>query len=264
MGLLFSSSFLFSIAVIILLIGGIFAYVSYRMAEQDSKLNSMISLINIIASELRNMRGGVSSDEEKYDKDLITVSDNGEEEFRYALEDDVEDDDVEDDDVEEEDDVEEDNDSEEENDVVEDNIDIDNELENECSYEMENIDDCEYEKVFEEDKSEYKTIHIDLPEEKSEYKTIHIDLHEDDVKNTEPQEFEEDVKNVDVELPEELNLSKTNHNDETNEDVNYSTNETKYKKMSLNKLREIVVNKGLTTDASKLKKYDLLKLLGEE
>ena len=34
-----------------------------------------------------------------------------------------------------------------------------------------------------------------------------------------------------------------------------------YKKMSLNKLREIVVEKGLVQESSKLKKNELLKLL---
>ena len=37
-----------------------------------------------------------------------------------------------------------------------------------------------------------------------------------------------------------------------------------YKKLSLNKLRSIVTEKGLVTDASKLKKHELLKLLEVE
>ena len=37
-----------------------------------------------------------------------------------------------------------------------------------------------------------------------------------------------------------------------------------YKKLSLNKLRSIVTDKGIITDASKLKKNDLLKLLEVE
>jgi hypothetical protein len=37
-----------------------------------------------------------------------------------------------------------------------------------------------------------------------------------------------------------------------------------YKKMSLNKLREVVVEKGVVVDASKLKKNDILKMLGAE
>ena len=37
-----------------------------------------------------------------------------------------------------------------------------------------------------------------------------------------------------------------------------------YKKMSLNKLREVAVSKGVISDASKLKKNEILKLLGDE
>jgi hypothetical protein len=47
---------------------------------------------------------------------------------------------------------------------------------------------------------------------------------------------------------------------------NISSNKEKddYKKMSLNKLRDLVCEKGLVKDASKLKKNELLKLLGAE
>jgi hypothetical protein len=41
-------------------------------------------------------------------------------------------------------------------------------------------------------------------------------------------------------------------------------NKNDYKKMSLNKLREVIVSKGVTLDASKLKKNEILKLLGDE
>ena len=44
-------------------------------------------------------------------------------------------------------------------------------------------------------------------------------------------------------------------------DNNYKTD---YKKMTINKLRDIVVSKGIIADASKLKKQDILKLLGDE
>jgi hypothetical protein len=37
-----------------------------------------------------------------------------------------------------------------------------------------------------------------------------------------------------------------------------------YKKFTLNKLRSIVAEKGLSTDSNKLKKNELLKLLGVE
>jgi hypothetical protein len=43
------------------------------------------------------------------------------------------------------------------------------------------------------------------------------------------------------------------------EEPNKNVND--YKKMSINKLREVVIEKELITDASKLKKPELLKLL---
>ena len=39
---------------------------------------------------------------------------------------------------------------------------------------------------------------------------------------------------------------------------------TDYKKLTINKLKEIVVSKGITNEVSKLKKNDLLKLLEDE
>ena len=58
---LFSTSFLFSIAIIIILIGGIFAYVSYRMSEQDHKLTSMVNLVSILAQDLRFVKSKLVS-----------------------------------------------------------------------------------------------------------------------------------------------------------------------------------------------------------
>jgi len=70
---LFSSSFLFSIAIIIILIGGIFAYVSYRMSEQDHKLNSMLGLVTAMANEsqyLKNRLGLIHQQIEQHQHDL--------------------------------------------------------------------------------------------------------------------------------------------------------------------------------------------------
>jgi hypothetical protein len=45
------------------------------------------------------------------------------------------------------------------------------------------------------------------------------------------------------------------------EDTNKKTD---YKKLSINKLREVVIEKGIVADATKLKKNEILKLLGDE
>ena len=55
-----STSFLFSIAIIIL-IGGIFAYVNFRMGEQDHKLNSMIGLVSSMAGESQYFRSKLNA-----------------------------------------------------------------------------------------------------------------------------------------------------------------------------------------------------------
>lgn len=62
-----------------------------------------------------------------------------------------------------------------------------------------------------------------------------------------------EIKNIDF---DEIKAISSLEGD--NEDVHH----TDYKKMSVDKLRHIVVEKGLVVDASKLKKKDLLKLLG--
>ena len=102
---LFSTSFLFSIAIIIILIGGIFAYVSYRMSEQDHKLTSMVNLVSILAQDLRFVKSKLVSLEDinnsnnsnniQYSSemmagqapDLISVSDGGEDEYEDEDED---------------------------------------------------------------------------------------------------------------------------------------------------------------------------------
>ena len=60
---LFNVSFLFSIGIIIILIGGIFTYVSYRMSEQDHKLSSMVKLVSILAQDLQTVKMLARSDE---------------------------------------------------------------------------------------------------------------------------------------------------------------------------------------------------------
>ena len=69
--------------------------------------------------------------------------------------------------------------------------------------------------------------------------TILPNLIPDDIESIEGDELEvENVKNLDIVLD--------------------------YKKASLSKLREIVTNKGIVNDASKMKKTELLKLLETE
>ena len=255
---LFSTSFLFSISIIIILIGGIFVYVSYRMSEQDHKLTSMVNLVSILAQDLQfvksklassashnstntnnvqypsDMMGGQSS------SDLISVSDDCDEDVY---------------------------DEEEENTTVDDSSCASDDEEDEIDDSQEKIKLLNLTLVNEDinNDSPIEVLGGDFEElqtpHKKDIKTIHLET---------PINFEETEINIPLESEQTdlhisgddlLNLKNVTINDlgET-EDVPKS----EYKKMSLNKLREVVVSKGVVADASKLKKNDILKLLGDE
>jgi len=263
---LLSSSFLFSIAIIIILIGGIFAYVSYRMSEQDHKISSMLGLVSTMAEELQffrsklsNSQGPISQhveeDQERVrlhtvldpnnlvtgiteQSKLISVSDDEDEVSDDENEDEVSDD-------EEEDNDDNDDDNEDEDEDLEDEVSDDDEDDGDDAVidlvdvvDLEDADPTNMKEI-----QNIKSIHLEEP----------IDL----------KYVSEDFTNLDIDI---------DHSDETLttdlqssvKDLEEPNKKSDYKKMSITKLREIVVEKGIFTDASKLKKGDILKLLGDE
>ena len=99
---IFSTSFLFSIAIILLICGGIFTYFSYKIDKQNHKLTSMVNLVSVLAEDLQFVKNQLNKNvskiqmTDKVNSDLISVSDGGDGENN--------DDDDEDDDDEDEDD----------------------------------------------------------------------------------------------------------------------------------------------------------------
>ena len=258
---LLSTSFLFSIAIIIILIGGIFAYVSYRMSEQDHKITSMLGLVSTMAEELQFFRSKLSSQnqsagqaipvdvpcpEERHvismldpnnlvtrivePTSLISVSD----EESDSNDESVDESDSESDESESNGD--EDSGSESDEDQNEEyNLDEIVDLEEPVSL-IQNIDECDLNDLDQNlNTNNIKSIHLAEP----------IDLH-DSNQDHDVELLVSDLKTISI-----SDLEDTNKKPE-------------YKKMSLNKLREVVLEKGVVSDASKLKKNDLLKLLGDE
>jgi len=247
---LLSSSFLFSIAIIIILIGGIFAYVSYRMSEQDHKISSMLGLISTMAGELQFFRSKLSNKQEEEEEEvkekiildpnnliagsikhpvLISVSDDESEESEDQDQDDETDDDQDD----ETDDDQDDETYDDETDV-EKNEEVDLEDMIEFDQPILNLED------FIEDNN-IKSIHLEEP----------IDL------NFTNKEDEHEHEQMDELLTSDLKTISITDLEEPNKKQDY-------KKMPINKLREVVVEKGIIAEASKLKKQDILKLLGDE
>ena len=267
---LFNVSFLFSIGIIIILIGGIFTYVSYRMSEQDHKLSSMVNLVSILAEDLQHIKlltraensHGLSNTlkdnniqyasdimVDNLNENVINVSDgesddesDGESDSEYE-DDEVEDDVVEDDVIEDEDDVEE--------------IDIEaapkiNVLKlnpvNSVNIDVDNLEELDN-----------QAEELDNQAEELDNQAEELDNQAEELDN-QAEELDNQAEDL-VELPKE-NMSFLKNIDVI--DIGEVDSKSDYKKMSINKLREVVVSKGLIADASKLKKQDILKLLGDE
>jgi len=281
---IFSTSFLFSIAIIIILIGGIFAYVSYRMGEQDHKLNSMLGLVSTMAEESQFFRSKLSMLQQKLSMQELPAVDKiqyvsqmmgGKTEELIDVSDEEEDDEEEDD--EEEDDEEED-DEEEDN---EEDIDIDD------SEGSEKDEDEDGEEEVLNLKDEYiKKLNLTLTNDELNTKIPYEEIDVGDESNEESSNlagFDSTLEETDIHLSQENHTSTSDelkHDEEFLKNVSITdfgegtislgeiedihTTKPDYKKMSLNKLREAVVSKGVIADASKLKKNEILKLLGDE
>jgi hypothetical protein len=277
MSTIFSISFVICLAIIFILVGGVFMYFNQKITQQNDKINGMFDLVNTMAEEmnyirstggssitlqpfasqtqqvLANLNGGFRQNE----NELIQVSDEDDDE-----DEDDEDDDDEDEDAEDEDDDQEDEDDEENNtknikiinilsesiygvdhndvEIIEEDDDINNDSDDD-SDESDNDDILD-----DEDDKPVELIDLinhDALEDHANYKTFLID---DKITIND----KEETNNIDLSMLKSINISSSS----SNENI-------EYKKMSLNKLREIVVDRNLTSDSSKMKKNELLKLL---
>ena len=266
---IFNVSFLFSIGIIVILIGGIFTYVSYRMSEQDHKLSSMLGLVVSLANDLQQVK-----DKDKHVNDKqVNLKQEETKDIKYASDmmggqsmDDV----INVSDGEYDDEELEDEDFEEvsENEVSEDDDDF-GEEDNDLDYEQHKI----------------KVLKLDLVNDEDDMLELEADVELEANADAEPNEETIVIKNMYVNMEAEAELlveaeakAEAKAKAETKvveielaaediEDIDNSIEDaigTDYKKMSTNKLREVVVCKGLVPNASKLKKNELLKLLGDK
>ena len=261
----FSMTSIFIIFATIFLILSIYGFITYKMAEQDHKISSMIGLISSMAKEQEFLRHKLSN---KFGEDnstneldtkkhinLIAVSDddNGE--------DDNSDSDS-DSDSENEDDLSTGESSDSDSDSKSDN---DRETVNEHNGYNDNNDSDNETKVFNINLGNDK-INIDIEE------LIEEDEDDDGISimsDATDMTKAPNVKSIHL----EQTISNTEHNlgGDSSDNMNYLKmiplqlpEETDYKKMPINKLRNIVMTKKIVDDPSKLKKHDLLKLIEEK
>jgi hypothetical protein len=274
---LISTSFLFSIAIIIILIGGIFAYVSYRMSEQDHKLTSMLGLVSALAETMHSLKikhnnGSIVLNEGEDDDDdtsrkeihifdqnmlsggtdinLISVSDNESESNDSGSESDSESD--------SDSNGSESSDSDEEpiSNVKILNISDVNELINDFTEDNAEDNAEDFTNDFAGDLVE------DLTEEVTEDLLEDLDVLED---LAELLEDLDTIKSIHLAEPIELLVSDSVLDISDLKTIMIS-DKPDYKKMGLNKLREVVVERNIISvlEAGKLKKPELLKLLDDK
>ena len=278
-----TTSFLFSIVIII--IGCIFIYINHKISEQDHKLTSMVNLVSVLAQDLHFLKNKVNYSHNvepnvlqypsqlvggENNSTLISVSDNEDDE--YDEDDDEENNEEED--YEEEDEEEEDEEEEDEEENEDDldycaensqehikflnlslgNDDIDNNLP------MEDLNTNNY-----SDLVDVKTIYF-VNEEENDIEEKNLEENDFEEKNLEEKNLEEnDIVITEINsIDDDIHFLKNVVITDDLGDIQDLTSKTDYKKMSTTKLREIVISKGIITDASKLKKHDILKLLGDE
>ena len=296
---IFSIPFLICLSICILLIGCSSIYFYQKMSQQDHKISSMVSLISSLAEESQqnnNTHGGfipaipsippvvVSSSSNNFiSNHLIHVSDDEEEDSESESE-------SESSDSESDTDASSDSDDEKSvNDDVktitilsedlakEDNTTIIFEANNEENEENEENNEENNEEI-EDDNSlfEMDDLQFEVPDDV-------INVEEKDEINVEEINREEhlaheleDVKSIYIEQPsvdeitdfsifKTINISSLDESSNTNNNSGNSKifETSDYKKMSITKLREIVSKQGVS-DASKLKKSDIFKMLGVE
>jgi hypothetical protein len=244
---IFTPSVVISLAISVLLIGLLALYVSNKLSEQNHKLNSMFDLVSTLANEVNMVRsksfhdtlphsigGGplpqAAAPNTNHLVNMIDVSDNS-----------VADDDDDSDGDDSDDDSDGDCDDDNESDADEDGGDEDDDEDDDKSGNS-NDDDKDDEDDDDEDSEADLEDAIVIPET--------FDITEGHVELTELDEFT---------LEETTTPSKSEQHESSNvKNLNVVID---YKKASVNKLREIVEQKGLASDTSKLKKPDLLKLL---
>ena len=231
---IFTIPFLISLGITLLLVSLLSVFTLQRFNDQNHKISSMVELVSTMAEELNFIRNRLQIT--GFQPMQGGKEQQQQQNFHKKIN--VSDDEEEDDDDEEEEDEEEEDEDEED--------------------EEEDEDEDEDEEEDEEDKKEENIKVVKLDED---YNINYEKLNESEVNERENNHLDEKeiVTVSNDELLQSIDL---------NSELTYSNNKEfeiqEYKKLSLSKLKSIVMEKGLIADPEKLNKKKLLSLLGVE
>ena len=224
-------SFLLCLGIIILVGGLLYIHTESKAREQNHKMSSMLSLVSSLADEVNSIKHVLQV---RSSNRLIDVSDGSDDDMSHD---------------------ESDNDSDNESDIE---SDIESDNESNIEIEVEEVNDKvnNSDSILDTINSTIKVLKLDIgtvlnntDDEDNSSSSDDIDDLESEISfHEEPQDIEsETISTYDLKTIQLTNL----------EDVVVD-----YKKMSVQMLRSVIKDKELATNPSKLKKPELLKLLG--
>jgi len=239
---LFSVSFLVFLGIIVLAIALLVLYFESKSREQNHKIASMFSVVSTLAEDLNNVKmglnqlafNGFNGGGPSLAENMHPFKENNHLDDLIEVSDDDSEDELEDE--------------------LEDDSDYESDYESDdepVNVKVLKIEDPLLEKVeqnFDELEQKFDNLedldeNLDSEYDQDTFEEESLQLVENDFV---PEEIPKNEKSIKIDLGEVVN------------DV------IDYKKLTLQKLKTIVAEKGLATDTSKLKKPDLLKLLGIE
>lgn len=284
---LFNPSFFMFLGILVLVVALLVVYFESKMREQNHKISSMLSLVSTLAEDLNGVKMGLNHLVMRGGNDFYQTSNFSKENLGSNLSKNL---------IEVSDDESEDDDTSGlnliENTNIDENTDDDTNTDDETNTDDDINTDIESINGFDDETDNIKILKLNVSKEEQNNEGINLDLEEtvdlecdfetvDELPDINDEYVEEvlDLKYDHVEDIKEDNLE-----DNKNEKVDITSSDLKtisinlgeetntqpetidYKKLQLPKLRSIVVEKGIAsnTEASKLKKQELLKMLGAE
>jgi hypothetical protein len=230
----FTIPYIAFLGFILLLISGVYIFIVKRMANQNHQFCSIVGVVTSLADELNRLKEFISTT-------LTQKNSNSSKEIQLTKNELIRVSDDEDTDDEDTDEEEEEEDEDDEDEDDEDNKDdFSNEIAS--NLEIETPDEIKYIQITPTIKEE-ELIKVSEKEELNkviQLETTNDEIINDDVINDDS--IDEEIKDISICLKD------------TDDIVDY-------KKLPLNKLRSLIVEKGLADDASKLKKPVLLQML---
>jgi hypothetical protein len=268
---LFNSTSLVFLGVLVLVSALLFIYFENKAKEQNHKISSMLSLVSSLTEEVHSIRrhiqsttqtGGMIKQNNQYYENVVNDDgddDDGDDDDDLVS---VSDDDGEDDDGDDDDDDDDDDDGDEDDDGDDDDDDDDNKFD-----------------ILEEMGSNVieiggnvKVLTLLQPIE------LVSDGEDNDGEDNDCEDNDDEDDNTEFDADDVLDDDLGSSEDEADKDKKEVTEDVKmfdlksihleepaivdYKKLSIGKLKTVVAEKGLASDTSKMKKQDLLKLLG--